>query len=75
MISDKKQIERDVTKSEGSTMKRTHYITRPVKVSEMTFQDLYAEISDDWKQKAHRLQLRRQRALKRAMKPRTYSHR
>lgn len=57
-------------------MKRTrYYITRPIKVSEMTFQDLYVEISEDWKQKSQRLQLRRQRALKRAMKPRPYTHR
>lgn len=56
-------------------MKRTHFITRPIKVSDMTFQDLYAEISDDWKRKSQRLQLRRQRALKRAMKTDMYSHR
>lgn len=56
-------------------MKRAHFITRPMKVSEMTFHDLYAEISDDWRRKSQRLQIRRQRALKRAMKSYTPSHR
>ena len=45
-------------------MKQSHGITRPIKVSELTFEDLYQEISQDWQEKAKRLQARRWRMLK-----------
>lgn len=45
-------------------MKILRYSNRPVKASEMSFQDLYEEISGNWHQKAERLQARRRRALK-----------
>ena len=60
-------------------MKQSHRITGPIKVSELTFEDLYQEISQDWQEKAQRLQARRWRMLKQSPKRRepliTYVHR
>jgi hypothetical protein len=48
-------------------MKKSHILpTRPGKLSDMTFDDLYDEISKDWKYKARRLQARRWRMLSRS---------
>lgn len=45
---------------------------RPVKVAELTFDKFYDQISNNWQKKANDLQIRRQRALKRAMKDDRY---
>jgi hypothetical protein len=45
-------------------MKRQNLITRPTKINELTFDELYDEISDNWQLKAERLQARRWRALR-----------
>jgi hypothetical protein len=39
-------------------------INQPVKLSDLTFEDLYVEISDNWQERAKRLQARRWRHLK-----------
>lgn len=49
-------------------MKRNRLHFRPTKNSDLTFEDLYDEISHDWEQKAEALQTRRWRALKREMR-------
>ncbi len=54
-------------------MKRAHVIARPMRVSDMTFQDLYDEISENWQTKAERLQARRRRAMRRAYRRRDTS--
>ncbi len=45
-------------------MKRKKLITNPTRVTDMSFDDLYDEISGDWRAKAERLQARRWRKLK-----------
>lgn len=49
-------------------MRKNHVLTRPTKWSELTFEELYDQISDDWQYKARRLQIRRWRALKQSLK-------
>jgi len=45
-------------------MRRNVILNRPTDLKELTFEDLYEEISHDWQQKARRLQARRWRILK-----------
>lgn len=49
-------------------MSRNRILTRPTKISELTFEDLYEDISRDWEHKAQALQARRWHALRREMK-------
>jgi len=49
-------------------MSRNRILFRPTKNSELTFDELYADISHDWQRKAEALQARRWHALKREMK-------
>jgi len=49
-------------------MKRSQIITKPTKISDITFDDLYDEISHDWQLRARRLQARRWRTLKHSIK-------
>lgn len=48
-------------------MKRLHIITRPTRVSDIAFDELYDEISGNWQLKAKQLQARRWRALRHAL--------
>ena len=44
---------------------RSHHVVKtPTKVGNLSFDDLYQEISDHWEDKARRLQARRWRMLK-----------
>lgn len=43
---------------------KKHIINRPMQVTDLSFDDLYDEISDNWQQKAERLQIRRWRKLR-----------
>ena len=49
-------------------MKKVHIVSTPTKVSDLSFEDLYGDISRDWQEKAKLLQIRRWRALKRSIK-------
>lgn len=48
-------------------MKKIRILTKTTSLSNINFDDLYNEISSDWRLKAERLQSRRWRQLKRAM--------
>lgn len=48
-------------------VKKMHIINRPMSLSDITFDDLYEEISDHWEEKARRLQQRRWRQLSRRL--------
>lgn len=56
----------------GNDMKSGHIISRPMSVSEVKFQDFYEQMSEDWQSKAERLQARRRRAMRRAVKSRNF---
>ena len=45
-------------------MKKDRILTQPTRVSELSFDELYDDISSDWEIKAERLQHRRWRKLK-----------
>jgi hypothetical protein len=45
-------------------MKKHHIVNKPIRRSDLTFDDLYEDISDEWEAKAARLQARRWRKLK-----------
>jgi len=45
-------------------MKKNKILTQPTPVSELSFEELYDNISRDWTGKAQRLQVRRWRHLK-----------
>lgn len=49
-------------------MKRRHILTTPTRTSDLSFDELHEEFSQDWPDKARKLQIRRWRALKRDMK-------
>ena len=49
-------------------MSRSSILSRPTKNSDLTFEELYDEISRDWPRKAEALQVRRWRALKHEIK-------
>lgn len=49
-------------------MRKQHIIYRPTKLSEVSFDDFYEDISQDWQLKAERLQARRWRTLMHAVK-------
>lgn len=49
-------------------MRHNHVLTKPVKVSDMSFDDIFGDMSYEWEEKARKLQVRRMRAMKRAMK-------
>jgi hypothetical protein len=54
---------------------RGHYIIdKPIKLSDFTFEDLYVEISEDWEERARRLQARRWRHLKNLAMDDKYSY-
>lgn len=46
---------------------KKHILTKPTRLSDLTFDELYDDISSDWRQKAARLQARRWRMIKRQM--------
>lgn len=56
-------------------MKRLRIHIKPTRVSDLTFDEFYDEISRDWQHKAEALQIRRWRNLKRAMKGQHYANR
>lgn len=56
-------------------MKKTRIVTKTTKISDLTFDDIYDEISQDWQYRAKQLQIRRWRMLKRAMKGGHYAAR
>lgn len=45
-------------------MKKRHLVTKPTRLSDLKFEDLYEDIADDWEAKAERLQARRWRKIK-----------
>ena len=49
-------------------MIRNRILVRPVKNSELAFEDLYDDFSCDWQHKAEALQARRWHAIRREMK-------
>ena len=46
-------------------MSKVQVISKPTRVSDLTFEELYGDISDSWEQKAAKLQARRWRKLRR----------
>lgn len=54
-------------------MKKQRLLTKPTRTSDLTFDELYDEISDDWSYKARQLQTRRWRKLKREIKGSVYA--
>jgi hypothetical protein len=51
----------------GTVMKKLRILKKPTRLSDITWSELYDEISDDWHGKADRLRLRRWRKLKQQM--------
>ena len=49
-------------------MRQLKEIPKPAQINDLTFDELYDEISRDWQLKARRLQARRLRALKHSTK-------
>lgn len=49
-------------------MKRERVLSKPTKVSDLTFEELYAELNSNWQQKAEALRIRRLRKLRQVMK-------
>lgn len=49
-------------------MKKMRILSTPLKVSDLTYDELLEEISRDWRTKSKALQARRWRALKREIK-------
>lgn len=47
---------------------KQNLISEPVRIGDMDFDYLYEQISNDWPEKARRLQIRRWRAIKRSTK-------
>ncbi len=47
-------------------MAKIHFLTRPTPLSQLNSEDLEELFSDDWREKAERLQRRRWRKLKHA---------
>lgn len=45
-------------------MTRTKILTQPARIEDVAFEDFYDSISQDWEDKARRLQARRWRKLK-----------
>lgn len=45
-------------------MKKHKILSKPTRVSDLSFDDLYEELSSDWELKAERLQVRRWRKLR-----------
>ncbi len=45
-------------------MKKRHLLTQPTRIDDLSFDDLYDDISNDWEGKAERLQVRRWRKIK-----------
>lgn len=45
-------------------MKKFKVLSKPTRLSELSFEELYDEMSNDWELKAERLQARRWRKLK-----------
>ncbi len=49
-------------------MSRKHIISRPTKNQDISYDDIYDEISSQWDEKSKDLQIRMRRALKNEMK-------
>ena len=49
-------------------MKKVQILSKPTKVADLTLEDLYDEPINNWHEKAQKLQIRRWRMLKRAIK-------
>lgn len=47
---------------------KRNMITEPIRIGDLDFDYLYEEISNDWPEKARRLQIRRWRILKQSMR-------
>ena len=45
-------------------MKKFKLITKPTRLSDISFDEMYDEMADDWELKAERLQARRWRKLR-----------
>lgn len=52
----------------GGFMRRQRVISKPTKIDEMPFEVLYSDLSQNWEQKARRLQARRWRRLRQSIK-------
>lgn len=48
-------------------MKKYKILSTPTRVNELSFDDLYDELSSDWELKAERMQTRRWRKLRQEM--------
>lgn len=48
-------------------MKKFKVISKPTRLSDLRYEDLYDEMSSDWELKAERLQTRRWRKLRQQM--------
>jgi hypothetical protein len=51
-------------KERGGTMKKFKILTKPTRLTDLSFDDLYEDDDVDWQIKAERLQARRWRKLK-----------
>jgi hypothetical protein len=56
----------------GGNMKQSQIHSVPRKAGDLTFDDLYDEISSHWQDKAKKLQIRRGRAMKQAVRDGRY---
>ncbi len=45
-------------------MNRNKILTKPTRISEISFEELYENIASDWQEKAEKLRIRRWRRLK-----------
>jgi len=48
-------------------MKKYKILSKPTRVNDLSFDDLYEELSSDWELKAERMQTRRWRKLRQEM--------
>lgn len=48
-------------------MKKFKILSKPTRVNDLSFDDLYEELSSDWELKAERMQTRRWRKLRQEM--------
>lgn len=55
-------------------MKRSSFLSKPIKLADLTFDDLYEDANSQAQHKIDAMQTKRMRALKRAIKGRAVHH-
>lgn len=45
-------------------MKKRHLVTKPTRLADLSLDDLFEDVADEWEAKAERLQARRWRKIK-----------